>query len=401
MPTSRRDFLAKVSAGAGGAITWPATPRASASDDSTPNLVLDEVGKAGLRLLNDRPLNAETPAHLLDDPVTPTANLFVRNNGHPPIDTNANTWRLQIAGESCVQPASFTIAELKRQFATYSYCLQLECGGNGRAEFRPRARGNQWTTGAVGCPRWTGVRVKDVLEHCGIRDDAQYVAFAGADRHLSGDPDKAVISRGVPMFKALEAESLIAFELNGEPIPLLHGAPLRLVCGGWPGSVSGKWLTHLLVRDREHDGAKMGGASYRVPCEAVAPGTPVADDRMCIIQSMPVKSIITHPTSGAHVSAGTKQALRGHAWAGDLRVAAVHVSIDFGSTWQRAELSEPANRLAWQRWQAGLNLTAPGYHELWARATDELGRSQPMLVPGWNPRGYLNNATHRVAVQVS
>jgi DMSO/TMAO reductase YedYZ molybdopterin-dependent catalytic subunit len=356
-------------------------------------------GKAALRILNDRPLNAETPAHLLDASTTPTANLFVRNNGNLPIDIEVANWRLAVGGESCLRPASFSIADLRSRFQSYSYDLQLECGGNGRAEFRPRASGNQWSTGAIGCPRWTGVRVKDVLDYCGIADGAQYLAYQGADTHLSGDQTKSVISRGVPMHKALEAESLIAFELNGEPIPMLHGAPLRLVCGGWPGSVSGKWLTQLLVRDRVHDGAKMLGTSYRVPCTPVAPGSQVPDDSMCIIESMPVKSLITFPASGVQLATGQRHLIRGHAWAGDLQVNGMHVSTDYGATWQPAEINAPANRLAWQQWQAEISLAQSGYHEIWARATDELQRSQPMLVPGWNPKGYLNNACHRIAVQ--
>ena len=358
------------------------------------------AGKPGLRLLNDRPLNAETPAHLLDDDVTPVSRLFVRNNGLLPEKTDAADWTLEIGGESCIRPTRLTIAELKSRFKHYSYELQLECGGNGRSEFRPRASGNQWTTGAIGCPRWTGVRVRDVLEYCGVADDAVYLGYKGADRHLSGDPDKTVISRGVPLAKAMEAETLIAFAMNGEPIPDLHGAPLRLVCGGWPGSTSGKWLTQLLVRDRVHDGAKMLGTSYRVPCDPVAPGTSVPDEGMCIIESMPVKSLITYPESGLTVAGGKRLKLRGKAWAGDLKVSAVQVSSDFGATWQAAELAEPANRLAWQAWQTSLSFPDKGYFEVYVRATDEMGRAQPMLVPGWNPKGYLNNACHRIAVQV-
>ena len=355
--------------------------------------------KAALTILNERPLNAETPPHLLDDTTTPTANLFVRNNGIIP-DGNAEQWQLLIGGESCLRPQTLSLTDLKAKFRHYSYDLQLECGGNGRAEFRPRTSGNQWSTGAIGCPRWTGVRVKDVLEYCGLRDDAQYLGYVGADKHLSGDPDKVVISRGVPMWKALEAESLIAFELNGEPIPPLHGAPLRLVCGGWPGSVSGKWLTQLLVRDREHDGAKMGGHSYRVPCTPIAPGDDVETQNLCIIESMPVKSLITYPRSGVTLSRSNRQVVRGHAWAGDLAVSCVQISVDYGQTWQRAELSSPVNRLAWQQWQSTVQFPRTGYYEIWARATDTQGRTQPMLVPGWNPKGYLNNATHRIAVRV-
>ena len=354
-----------------------------------------------LRVLNDRPLNAETPAHLLNDQITPADRLFVRNNGLPPEDMNPESWLLSIGGESCLNPRTFSIADLKRAFETHTYQLQLECGGNGRSEFRPRVPGNQWSIGAVGNPEWSGVRVKDVLAACGIAPDAVYLAFQGADRHLSGDPDKPVISRGVPMHKALEDESLIAFEMNGAPIPPMHGAPLRLVCGGWPGSVSGKWLTTLLVRDRVHDGAKMSGSSYRVPCEPVAPGSKVADEDLCIIESMPVKSLVTFPRSGVSTRAGEAIAVQGKAWAGDRTVKSVALSIDFGQTWQPARLSPAPNRLAWQSWQASLTLPLPGYYEIWARATDDADVSQPMLVPGWNPKGYLNNACHRIAVQAS
>ncbi len=364
--------------------------------------VLSAQGKGELRLLNDRPLNAETPAHLLDDPVTPAHRLFVRNNGlapEQPIDPEQ--WSFKVHGESCQNPQSFTVADLKTRFKTQTLQLQLECGGNGRAEFRPRASGNQWSTGAIGCPQWTGVRLRDVLRTCGVKEDAVYIAYRSADRHLSGDPNKEPISRGVPLRKAMEKESLLAFAMNGEPIPALHGAPLRLVIGGWPGSVSGKWVTEILIRDRVHDGAKMLGSSYRVPCESVAPGTKVAAQDMCIIESMPVKSLLTFPESGVTRTAGKAFEVRGHAWAGDRRVAEMALSIDFGATWQTAKLARPVNRLAWQRFSSTVQLDQPGYYEIWARATDEDGVSQPMLLPGWNPKGYLNNACHRIAVQAA
>ena len=359
-------------------------------------------GKPGLVVLNDRPLNAETPAHLLDDAITPANRLFVRNNGIPPAIEGIDPakWTLQIAGESCLRAQSFTLAELKSKFEHHTLQLQMECGGNGRFEYYPPAKGNQWSTGAIGCPEWTGVRLKDVLEYCGIADDAVYVAYEGVDRHLSGDPTKLPISRGVPMAKALEKESLIAWSMNGEPLPLLHGYPLRMVCSGWPASVCGKWINKVLIRDRVHDGPKMKGQSYRVPCKPVAPGTTVADEDMCIIESMPVKSLITYPKSGVSHVMGEPLALRGHAWAGDLRVGRMFVSTDFGTSWQRASLERPVNRLAWQRWSAVIDFPAPGYYEVLARAEDENENSQPVVLPGWNPRGYLNNACHRIAVEV-
>ncbi len=409
-PRSRRGFLrgaglAAMAGALGAAIPFarwmpgglvPAAYAQTAEPFSIP-------GKDGLRVLNDRPLNAETPAHLLDDAVTPVERLFVRNNGVPPLTEgiDAYAWVVKVAGEACLRPASMTLAELRGRFQHHTLQLQLECGGNGRAEFHPPARGNQWTTGAVGCPTWTGVRLKDLLAYCGVADNAVYVAYEAADRHLSGDLTKFPISRGVPLQKALEDESLIAWAMNGRPLAPLHGYPVRLVCAGWSGSVSGKWLTRILVRDRVHDGAKMGGQSYRVPCEPVAPGSTVADEDMCIIGSMPVKSLITHPESGACRPFGQSVQVRGHAWAGDLEVAQMHVSIDFGATWQRADLTRPVNRLAWQQWSTAIDFPQPGYYEIWARAVDVLGRSQPVVLPAWNPRGYLNNACHRIAVTVS
>jgi sulfite oxidase len=355
-------------------------------------------GKDGLTILNDRPVNAETPAHLLNDDITPANRLFVRNNGIPPVSVDPETWTLSISGESVITPKSYSIADLKQRFTHIDLQLVLECGGNGRSEFYPPASGNQWSLGAVGCPVWNGIRLADVLEDCGVADDAIYVAYNSADAHLSGDPAKRPISRGVPVAKAMEAESMIAWGMNGEDLHPMNGHPLRLAIGGWPGSVSGKWLTEIVIRDRVHDGAKMTGTAYRLPCDPVAPGTKVADEDMCIIEAMPVKSLITNPETGIRHPQTESLALHGHAWAGDRSVSSIQVSIDFGQTWQEAELAPAVNRLAWQHWSAKVSFPKKGYYEVWARATDDHGMAQPMVIPGWNPKGYLNNATHRVAV---
>ncbi|WNC74088.1 sulfite oxidase [Thalassotalea psychrophila] len=354
----------------------------------------------GLLVLNDRPVNAETPPHLLNDAVTPADKLFVRNNGIPPKNVNIENWTLTIGGESVKNSKTYTLAELKQKFKHHTYQLTLECGGNGRSEFNPPAKGNQWTTGAVGCPKWTGIRLKDVLLDCGIKDDAVYIGYHGADSHLSGDPNKAAISRGVPMRKALEDESLIAWAMNGEDLPVMNGFPLRLVFGGWPASTGGKWLKGIDIRNKVHDGAKMTGTAYRVPCEAVAPGTKVADEDMCIIHSMPVKSLITFPKSGTLHTLGKEFSVNGHAWAGDKEVTGMQISIDFGQTWQDIPISKPVNRNAWQHWQTKVEFPKAGYYEVWAKATDSDDTAQPMILPGWNPKGYLNNACHRIAVKV-
>jgi len=409
-PISRRGFLKKSSllamATALGAnipfsdkMPMGLIPTALADSTNAFNL----SGKEGLIVLNDRPLNAETPPHLLDDDITPAKYFFVRNNGIPPVinqTEDINQWQLEISGESCQNPQNFTLSQLQKNFKHYTYALTLECGGNGRNEFSPSTQGHQWSTGAVGCAQWTGVRLKDVLKACGIKNDAVYIGYYGADTHLSGDPEKTVISRGVPMSKALENESLIAWGFNGEDIPHQNGYPLRLITAGWPASTSGKWLRKIVIRNKVHDGEKMTGHSYKIPCKPIAPDSEVPDHSMCIIESMPVKSLITFPKSGASHPLKKSLVFRGKAWAGDLKVTKMQFSIDFGATWHAAKLAPPVNRLAWQKWQATIDFPQTGYYEIWAKATDNQGQSQPMVVPGWNPKGYLNNACHRIAVQV-
>lgn len=352
-------------------------------------------------VLNSKPWNMEAVAHLLDDRITPNKYMFIRNNGLVPENIDAKEWTITFDGESIKEKKTFTLDELKTRFPHHTYQLTLECGGNGRSEFDPPAKGNQWTIGAVGCATWTGVRLKDVLKDIGIKDDAVYIGYHAADQHLSRDPNKEPISRGVPISKAMMDETLLAFKMNGEDIPLVHGYPLRLVCGGWPASTSGKWVNRISVRNIVHDGEKMTGTSYKVPCNPVAPGEEVKDEDMCIIESMPVKSLITYPKSGAMIPKGKKLNIRGHAWAGELEISKVSYSIDFGATWSECLLEKPANRLAWQHFKASIGFPKSGYYEVWARATDANGVSQPMLLPGWNPKGYLNNACHRIAVKVS
>ena len=351
-------------------------------------------------VLNERPWNMEAQAHLLDDKVTPGRVMFIRNNGLIPQDIDPSKWVLEIKGEAVKKPKTYTLQDLKTNFKAHTYQLTLECGGNGRSEFNPPAKGNQWTVGAVSCANWTGLRLRDLLKDVGISEKAVYIGYHGADIHLSGDAAKEPISRGVPLEKAMQDETLLAYQMNGKDIPLAHGFPLRLVAGGWPASASGKWLNGLSIRDRVHDGAKMGGSSYRVPCETVAPGEKVAPEDMCIIESMPVKSLITYPKSGARIKEGRRLIIRGHAWSGEQRVSKMQYSIDFGSSWKSCSLEGPVNRLAWQHFSASIDFPKKGYYEVWARATNDKGESQPMVLPGWNPKGYLNNACHRIAIKV-
>jgi len=403
---TRRGFLkqaglASMAMALGGSLpfwrNFPAGLIPAAMADAASEIAIS--GKNGLRILGDRPLNAETPAHLLDDEVTPIAQHFVRNNGIPPVNIDPSAWRLTVDGE-VERPLELSIADLQRDFDVVSLRLQLECGGNGRAGFNPPARGNQWTTGAIGNAEWTGVRYRDVLRAAGVKDSAVYTGHYGADAHLSGQPDKLPISRGVPIAKALEPHTLIAFAMNGEDIHPMNGAPLRVVAPGWPGSCSQKWLTRIWVRNVVHDGPKMTGKSYRVPAYPVAPGQKVPEADFRIIEAMPVKSLITYPRNGFETrQAGDGLEVRGHAWAGEAEVERADVSIDFGATWIQAELKPAPNKYSWQRWSTRVVFPQAGYYEVWARATDANGQMQPFAID-WNPKGYLNNSLHRVAVRV-
>ncbi len=397
--SSRRSFLRRANLAAMGALVGAAVPlqRWTPSSQAAAAEPFAIEGKDGLTVLNDRPLSAQTPPHLLDSEVTPTARHFIRNNGIVPADLDPARWELRIDG-LVERPMTLRIDDLRSRFEVVTHRLVIECGGNGRAGFEPPARGNQWTYGAVGCAEWTGVRLADVLKAAGVKSSAIYTAHEGADRHLSGVPGKLPISRGVPIKKAMDPYNLIAFGMNGGPLHPMNGAPLRLVIPGWPGSCSQKWLTRIGLRDVVHDGPKMTGSSYRVPRYPVAPGAWVPEEDLEIIHAMPVKSLITRPRTGERAS-GRELEVAGHAWVGDSEVAKVDLSIDFGATWQSARLSPPHNPHAWQRFVARIAFPQSGYFEIWARATDLAGASQPFRA-AWNPKGYLNNAMHHVSVHV-
>jgi len=359
--------------------------------------LLEMEGKAKLVVLGDRPLVAETPAALLDDDVTPTDKLFVRNNGQfPEMPADAKAWKIKIDGEVNT-PMEIALGDLMSKFENVTYQLMLECGGNGRSFFTPEARGNQWTNGGAGCPQWTGVRLADVLKAAGLKPSAVYTGHYGAEPTLAGETNKPTISRGMRLEKAMEPHTLIAFKLNGKDLPLAHGAPVRLVVPGWAGSLSAKWLTRIWVRDKEHDGPGMGGFSYRTPKKPIVPGSKGDDKDMAILEAMPVRSVITFPADGSKI-AGRKIDLRGHAWAGDNEVKSVDVSIDHGTTWKPAKVNAPANKFAWQRFTATVELPSTGYYEVWSRATDTSGKTQPFAASNWNPQGYGANPVSHIRV---
>jgi sulfite oxidase len=361
-------------------------------DGHLPGSVTSLAGKAELVRLDDPALNAEARPDLLDAEVTPIERFFVRNNGVLPPDLDLSAWSLTIDG--CVaKPLQLTLMQLKAEFETVCLTAVLECAGNGRALFTPPAEGLQWGLGAVGCAVLTGVRMADVLRQAGVSPDTVYIGHQSPDVALDGS-GRAALSRGLPIAKAMADETLLAFEMNGTPLPLLHGGPLRVVAPGFPGSAWQKWLTRLWVRDREHDGEKMTGSTYRLPTSSVMPGDMKPNVAFAVIVDMPPRAMITWPVPGFMAASGTLP-VRGFAWSGHTALDHVDISADGGLNWLRAELAPRIERFAWRRFTADLRLPA-GDVELLARATDAEGRAQPLGQADWNPRGYCNNGVHRV-----
>jgi DMSO/TMAO reductase YedYZ molybdopterin-dependent catalytic subunit len=395
MDESRRKFLAAAGSTASLAGLGIRQARAQAEPAGT---VASEAVKAlkvpAMQWHSERPLTGSVPAHEHDFDATPNERMFVRNNLLTPgIDIHAH--RLSVKG-LVEKELSFSVFELPKAFGSVSLQGMLECAGSGRSAFQPRASGTPWLeTGGMGCPRWGGVRLADVLRAAGLKPGAAHVAGQGGDPGMV--PTAAPVIRSIPISKAMEENTLIAWSMNGEPLPWVHGYPLRLVVPGWVGSASTKWLHTLTVLDAPFKGTYMD-SSYRVPRHPVEPGQKMPGDAVTT-EAWPVKSIITSPAPNARVKGGTPLAVRGRAWVGEGAVERVEISSDEGRSWQRAELARRGDKYAWRAFTYEFSPKQPGYVTLLARAWDDRGNAQP-AVPAWNPLGYFWNGWHRVGVMV-
>lgn len=384
---SRRTFLDRVGrfgaiAGVAGAVPLASAERLFAQASPT----------ADRRIIRSmRPQDWETPTALLDSWITPNDLFYVRSHLYTP-SVELASWKLTVDGD-VDRPLSLTMADLRR-LPSVSLPVTLECAGNGRAFFEPPVAGVQWQKGAVGNARWTGVRLADVLKSAGLKPSARFIWLNGADVPLGTMPD---FVRQVPLTKALDADTILAYEMNGQALPVANGFPLRAIVPGWEAAYSIKWLTHLEVREREHDGFWVQTA-YRYPRMRVAPGAAVDPKDMAPLGGLVVKSIITAPAEGAAVRQGDVPII-GFAWAGEANVTRVEVSVDNGSTWAAATLGQDQARYAWRQFRYVWRAETPGSFAVLARATDDQGRVQP-VVPHWNPSGYLWNAVERIRVNV-
>lgn len=350
------------------------------------------VSKDRLIVRSPRPEDLETPVHLLTSWITPNELFYVRSHFYTP-SIELSEWRLRVDGE-VDKPLDLTLEDV-RSLTASTQVVTMECAGNGRAFFDPPVAGVQWERGAVGTAAWTGVRLADLLSRAGIKPSARYVWFDGADRGVGRAPD---FIRSVPIEKALDRDTMVAYEMNRATLPIQHGFPLRAVVPGWEGAYSVKWLTHIRVSGVDHDGPFVQTA-YRYPRRPVVPGGAVPAADMLPLRNLPVKSIITTPAANSVAGRGSPVRISGFAWAGEAEIRRVEVSTDNGRTWTPAQLGNDRSRHAWRQFEHLWRPAAGGSYLVLSRATDSRGVTQP-VVPEWNPAGYIWNAIDSVRVNV-
>jgi len=356
--------------------------------------LLSPQNPAEMIVRSARPEDLEMPPVGFTDFITSVEHFFVRSHVAVP-QVHIADWRLKVEGH-VETPLTLTIEDL-RMMPSFELIAVLECAGNGRAFFDPSVAGLQWTNGAVGNGRWRGVRLADVLQRAGMKSGAVEVLFDGADVPLGTMAD---FQRSIPLKKALHPNTLLAYAMNGETLPVKHGFPLRAVVPGWAGDSWIKWVTSVRVLNEEFSGFWMKNA-YVYPKKAVPPGAVVPPEAMTPITSLRVKSVIAFPENGARVESGKRIVIRGAAWSGDAgSVNAVDVSLDRGRSWKAARLSSEMTRFGWRLWEYPWTPLDDGYHIVLARARDTSGDVQP-LVAEWNPSGYLWNAIARIELNTA
>jgi DMSO/TMAO reductase YedYZ molybdopterin-dependent catalytic subunit len=360
--------------------------------------VLDALpGKRPLIKRTFRPPNYETPVAFFRDPFTANDAFYVRWHMGVP-DLRLADWRLRVAGAATKSPHEFTQADLRRKFPMHEVTAVNQCSGNRRGLFIPHVPGVQWGYGAMGNAVWRGVRLKDVLEEAGISASAVEVTANGADIPTLTGPD---FVKSLPMWKALDADTLIAFEMNGEPLSRWHGFPARLVVPGWTATYWVKALTELAVQDTPFDGFWMKTA-YRVPKNVFGPSRFESQDteQNSPITAIRVNSLVVDPPPSATLASGKRAELIGIAWDGGSGIRSVEVSIDGGASWRAARLDRDLGRYAWRHWRFPLEAPRSGSVSLMARARANDGSTQvDALIP--NPAGYHHNVVQKVEYRVA
>jgi DMSO/TMAO reductase YedYZ molybdopterin-dependent catalytic subunit len=354
-------------------------------------------GKRPLMVLTSRPPQLETPfAVFKEGAITPNDAFFVRYHlSGLPLGIDADIHQLVIGGHVNL-PLTLSVADLKKHFEPVSVTAVLQCSGNGRGYQVPRVGGGQLGNGAMGNAVWKGVRLKDLLERAGVKSGAVQVSFDGLDRPvMEKTPD---FVKAISVDHALDGEILVAWEMNGEPLPFLNGFPLRLVVPGHYGTYWIKHLSKIEVLSEVFTGF-WNATAYRIPdndCGFIAPGTTAA--RTTEIMRMKVRSFITSVLDGEKLEANRAVTLKGIAFDGGFGINEVQVSVNGGRNWSAATLGKDLGNYSFREWELSEVSLAPGAHELKVRAFNRNGESQP-LDALWNPNGYLRNVVETTRVE--
>lgn len=349
----------------------------------------DQADLSRMIVRSPRPEDLEMPLDGFASWLTPIDRFFVRCHTYTP-KVNLAEWSLKIDGV-VEHPVTLTMDDLKKM-PRVELAGVLECAGNGRRFFEPHVAGTQWAFGSVGNGRWAGVRLRDLLQRAGIKNSATEILFDGADVPLGRMPD---FQRTITAAKALHPDTLLAYEMNGQTLPIQHGFPLRVIAPGWAGDSWVKWLQHIEVLDHEFEGFWMKSA-YRRPTHPVPPGAAVEASEMAPVTDLSVKSVIAVPVGWAKHG---PVRIQGTAWSNASPVVRVEVSTDGGQSWKPAKLIGQQTKYGWRLWQFDWK-PAEGTHTLISRATSMAGQTQP-LSQEWNPSGYSWNVAQPVIITIS
>ena len=335
--------------------------------------------------------NHSMPLEALRHAITPVGLHYLLIHFDIPA-VSADSFQLSVGGH-VRKPLRLTLDDIKSRPAT-TLAVTLECAGNGRARLSPRPMSQPWLGEAVGTAEWTGTPVRLILEEADVRDGARDVVFTGLDRGVQGGVDQ-FYERSLAMADASRDEVLLAYVINGQPLPPQHGFPLRLIVPGWYGMTHVKWLRAITVLDGPFEGYQQATAYHFRTVEGEA-GLPV---RRMLPRALMVPPGVPDFMSRLRFVERATHLIEGRAWSGRAPIARVDFSADGGESWSPAVLEPPPSPYAWHRWSYRWDATQPGEHELCVRATDAAGDSQP-VDQSWNLEGVANNAVQRVRVVV-
>ena len=370
-----------------------------AAAQPAPDTLVALPGKRPLIQRAFRPPNFETPLADLVPPFTRNDAFFVRYHLAVIPWVDPSSWRLQVGGASAQRPFSLSLRELRSGFAHVSLAAVNQCSGNRRGLFSPRVPGVQWGNGAMGNALWTGVRLRDLLHKAGVAGDALELVFNGADSAvLRATPD---FVKSLPIERALDEHTLVAFEMNGQPLPHWNGAPVRLIVPGWTGTYWMKHLSDVRIEPKAFDGFWMK-AAYRVPTGAF-PGARFLSQETAEttpITEILVNSLITSPLPGARLRRGERAELAGKAWDNGAGIEAVQVSLDGRQSWRDATLGRDLGRFAWREFRLTLDTSRAGPLQIAVRARSRGGAQQPDRLT-FNPSGYHDNIVQTLSVEVA